>query len=192
MNIIRKSLALLGSVALLALLLAALMPRAARGVAAALVQVTNTSANPVPTSATSSLVPFFGHSCIEVVTTSCQVDNGAGEFVLTPTTAPNGSPVKWVVIDQVAGNCISLTANQITPGFILGVPAANDGGKDDAHFFRFPITPAVVSNFPTAGVFVFDTHIYVLPGNDLDTFISVLPANADGMCRLYFQGHLEI
>lgn len=45
---IRKAMSALGAVVLAALLLVALAPRAARGVAAALVQVVNTTANPVP------------------------------------------------------------------------------------------------------------------------------------------------
>lgn len=48
MNMIRKSMTLLGSITLLALLLTALTPRAAHGVAAALVLVSNTGADPVP------------------------------------------------------------------------------------------------------------------------------------------------
>jgi hypothetical protein len=48
MNLTRKALTTLGGVLLVALLIAALAPQAARGVAAALVQITNTTANPVP------------------------------------------------------------------------------------------------------------------------------------------------
>jgi hypothetical protein len=48
MNILRRTLTSLGGVLLAALLIAALAPKATRGVAAALVQVTNTPANPVP------------------------------------------------------------------------------------------------------------------------------------------------
>jgi hypothetical protein len=49
MNLLRKVVTSLGSITLAALLLAALAPKATRGVAAALVQVTNTASNAVPT-----------------------------------------------------------------------------------------------------------------------------------------------
>jgi len=55
MNMIRKSLTALGAVFLLALLLAALAPKAAHGVAAALVQVANTAAAPAITEDLSKL-----------------------------------------------------------------------------------------------------------------------------------------
>jgi hypothetical protein len=48
MNIIRKAISTFAGISLAVLLFAALAPKATRGVAAALVQVTNTSANPVP------------------------------------------------------------------------------------------------------------------------------------------------
>lgn len=48
MNLTRKTLTTLGGVLLVALLIAALAPKATRGVVASLVQVANTSANPVP------------------------------------------------------------------------------------------------------------------------------------------------
>lgn len=48
MNFIRKAITTLGGIFLAALLLAALAPKATHGIVAALVQVANTSANPVP------------------------------------------------------------------------------------------------------------------------------------------------
>jgi hypothetical protein len=48
MNIVRKAVSALGGIFLAALLIAALVPKATRAIVATLVQVTNTSANPVP------------------------------------------------------------------------------------------------------------------------------------------------
>jgi hypothetical protein len=48
MNLVNKAVTTLGGIFLTALLLAALAPKATHGVVAALVQVANTSANPVP------------------------------------------------------------------------------------------------------------------------------------------------
>ena len=48
MNLIRKVLTTLGGILLAALLIAALAPKATRGLTAAMVQVVNTNSNPVP------------------------------------------------------------------------------------------------------------------------------------------------
>ena len=48
MNLVRKTATTLGGIFLAVLLIAALAPKATRGIAAALVQVTNTASNPVP------------------------------------------------------------------------------------------------------------------------------------------------
>jgi hypothetical protein len=48
MKILSKAVSVLGGISLAALLIAALAPKVTRGVVASLVQVTNTSANPVP------------------------------------------------------------------------------------------------------------------------------------------------
>ena len=60
MNIIRKAFTTLGGIFLAALLITALAPKAAHGIAAALVQVANTTANPVPISDVAPLQPFQG------------------------------------------------------------------------------------------------------------------------------------
>jgi len=72
MNYIRKAVTALGGIFLAALLIAALAPRATRGIAAALVQVTNAPSNPVPTLDVESP----GYSTI--VSIGCQAQTSAG------------------------------------------------------------------------------------------------------------------
>lgn len=86
MNLFRKTLTLLGSILLAALLLAALAPRAARGVAAALVQVTNTTSTPVPTSDVSPLQPFE-QNCETSTAIVCQIPVPAGKRLVVQTAS---------------------------------------------------------------------------------------------------------
>jgi hypothetical protein len=92
MNLFRKSITLLGSIVLLALILAALAPRTARGVAAALVQITNTTSTPVPTSDVSPLQPFV-QTCIgvgpgyAVTGVDCQFSIPTGQRLVVETAS---------------------------------------------------------------------------------------------------------
>jgi len=97
MNLIRKALTTLGGILLAALFIAALAPKATRGIAAALVQVTNTSANPVPTVAADSPAnfPFAAPICFQIPLTC----GGAQSFIV-PTTTSTGLPVKRLVIEN--------------------------------------------------------------------------------------------
>ena len=84
-------------------------PRVVHAVTAALVQVVNTSANPVPT--TESSVRFQTALCSVTGTVASQVvnsctGNGGTNFVV-PTTTSAGATVKRLVVDNVSGYCSS-------------------------------------------------------------------------------------
>ncbi|HEY4949077.1 MAG TPA: hypothetical protein VIH88_01965 [Candidatus Acidoferrales bacterium] len=111
MNMIRKSVTFLGSITLLALLLVALAPRAARGVAAALVQVTNTSSNPVPVVA-SDLVnePFSTMTCafcdVLISSSGLDIPGPPPATFVVPSTDSAGNAVKLLVIRYVSAVCV--------------------------------------------------------------------------------------
>jgi hypothetical protein len=65
MSLIRKAVSALGGIFLAALLIAAIAPRATHAVVAALVQVTNTTANPVPVTQASAFHPFQSSCTVE-------------------------------------------------------------------------------------------------------------------------------
>jgi hypothetical protein len=77
-----------GAVALLAMLLAVTVPKATRALVAALVQVTNTTANPVPVSDVAP-VQAFVQTCRTIVTTGAFAENECNLVV------PAGQ--RWVV-----------------------------------------------------------------------------------------------
>jgi hypothetical protein len=114
MNIIRKAMTLLGSISLLALLLVVLAPRAARGVAAALVQVANTYSNPVPTSDVAPMQPYLSSCYANTPPISseaaCDLPVPAGERLvvqsvgISAVTSPGGRVTTAQLIATVSGN----------------------------------------------------------------------------------------
>jgi|ERR1700683_221919 hypothetical protein len=100
MNILRRAVTTLGGVFLAALLITALAPRAVRGITATIVEVTNTSANPVPTVSADANFPYEAFLC------------SGFECGLTPTSfsvpsaTTTGVPVKRLVIEDLNANCL--------------------------------------------------------------------------------------
>lgn len=101
MNIVRKTVTALGGIFLAALLIAALAPKATRGVVAALVQVVNTSANPVPTVDVQALNSFDANGFCEFIPS----DSGFNDFCFVDPiyTVPSG---KIAVVEHASGRCI--------------------------------------------------------------------------------------
>jgi hypothetical protein len=117
MNLTRKALTTLGGVFLAALLLVALAPRAARGVAAALVQVANTTSNPVPTYDVAPLNPFESTcSALELIGTE---DFGVAECQISPPTG------KRLVVQTVGVTANIPSSARVTSGFLSATAAGN-------------------------------------------------------------------
>jgi hypothetical protein len=113
-NIIRNAISALGGIFLAALMLAALMPRAARGVAAALVQIVNTDANPVATE---------DHARQAVVLSAFSESVSVGGEI--PFTSVNGSPFsvptgKRLVIEQISGALDLKSGSSVTGAALSG------------------------------------------------------------------------
>jgi hypothetical protein len=101
MNFVKRLLMVAGAVALAAIFGALLAPKAAHGIVATLVQVVNTSANPVPTLATDALRSFG-------VTGSCSLF-GTSECLIRPIyTVPAG---EIAVIESTSGRCFFNAGN---------------------------------------------------------------------------------
>jgi hypothetical protein len=189
MNSLRKTATTLGGIFLAVLLIAVFAPKVTRGVAAALVQVVNTTANPVPTTSVSNLVPFFANLCLEPAVFACQPNTN---FFIVPSTTPDGVPAKWLVIEQISASCTSFTANvSITPDIVFGVPQANTSQGITQQNFDFPTNPAATSGV-LGTVADSNVHIYIQRGFLVRGVLFVSPSGADGLCFVNLQGHLEI
>src|ERR1700732_1992067 len=93
MNILRRTLMALGSMTLVAVVIALAVPKAPHGVVATLVQVVNTSANSVPTSdAGAALEPFE----FEAISQTTPVNSTS---FTTPSTTAAGRAVQRLVME---------------------------------------------------------------------------------------------
>jgi len=105
MNLMRKAVSALGGIFLAALLIAALAPRATRGVVAAMVQVVNTSANPVP----NQDVDNRGRATMELLTCDSTLDRGT--LTCSPSfTVPAG---QRLMMDEIDGGCVTPSTNTV-------------------------------------------------------------------------------
>ena len=115
MNLIRKALTTLGGILLVAILIAALAPKATRAVAAALVQITNTSANPVPNrdvdNGPRQAVSLVAQSNLELAVFQ-QADDVIEAYVVPPG--------KRLVVDFISGTIRTPAGAHISDAFLLG------------------------------------------------------------------------
>jgi hypothetical protein len=150
MNVIRKAVSALGGIFLAALLIAALAPKATRGIAAALVQVTNTTANPVPTLDANS--PAYQPASLQI-----SLVEAASTSITAPSTLPSGGAYRELVINWVTGACFGDLASSLPAPFTISLQT--DGSQ--LSFF-----PATSSSGP-ATYFGTATSLYASPGSTI-------------------------
>jgi hypothetical protein len=121
MKLIQKSLAGLGGIVLAAILLAALAPKATRGVAAALVQVTNTSANPVPNRDVDN-GPRQAVSLVASANTEL-ADFQLADDRIEDYVVPAG---KRLVVEFISGTIRAPAGAHISDAFLLGATSSGE------------------------------------------------------------------
>ena len=173
MNILRKAVTTLGGVFLAALLITALAPRAVRGITATIVEVTNTSANPVPTVSADANFPYEALICVGE---ECPLPSPGAATFTVPTTTTTGVPVKRLVIEDVDATNCELMDGAVFVGLVQPPSADNNGlsGFGEMQSFFFAKQRATV-------------RIYANPG--ATAFVNA--ASTFGLCEVVFSGHLE-
>jgi hypothetical protein len=170
----------IGALALVASMMTLVAPKAVRAAAAALVQVTNTMANAVPTSdAGFAAEPFewegFGNTGPVL----------SANFT-APSTANDGRVVQRLVIEQVTASCQGTLAPAIR---VSAVPDAFSaaGSSLGAHpEFFIPFPPSPVANQQGLSQ---PTRIYVDPG--VTVFMNLV-SFGNGSCAFSAFGHLIV
>ena len=186
---------------------AAFTPRAVHAITAALVQVTNTSANPVPMAESSiryEASVCSGRGAISAAVGTCP--DGQNTFVV-PTVTSSGAAVKRLIVDNVSGFC-STYAN---PNLFLKVvqltgPVVPDsdakGSAQLNHFVPIVAPPFSYVNDANQGVLANvqetdyaygqTTHFAFLPGDTvrLGFFFFFASGNFDGNCIARIDGYL--
>ena len=149
MKLIQKKLAGLGGILLAAILIAALAPKATRGVAAALVQVANTSANPVPNrdidngprQGVTLVAGFVGDTKL------LPLIDAADRFGVTPYTVPAG---KRLLVQFISGQFQTPAGAHIFEATIFGdiLPHPGTGFSQ-----LIPVSETLAPQLLTAGTF---------------------------------------
>lgn len=167
MNIIRRAITTLGGVLLAALLIAALAPKATRGIAAALVQVTNTASSPVPNRDVDNPAtePFDVSLCVAKNFGTDPCGSETNSFIV-PTTTPDGRAVTRVVIEQVSGLCFTTQTVPLDlelfrlgtshPAIVIPSSIDSTGGIDFSLLVRLYLNPGeeVVFGPATGNIYV--------------------------------------
>jgi hypothetical protein len=114
-RLLKRALAVLGAFVVVAAIAAVVVPDAARGIAAALVQVTNTSANPVPNLDvnTPAEQPFETILCTSVGVFAGECPSSEPSEFVVPSTTTDGATVKRLVIENVSGSCAIGATTQV-------------------------------------------------------------------------------
>jgi len=156
MNIMRKAVSALGGVFLAALLIAALAPKAARGVAAALVQVANTAANPVP-------MLDVNNPAYQPASLLISLSGAGATSITTPSSLPSGGAYRELVINWVTGICFA-----DSPVFTISL--GTDGSQ-------LSFLTATGSSGSATTFFGSKTSLYASPGST----ISLVVLNGSGV-----------
>lgn len=132
MNTMRKAVSALGGI-FLAVLIVALAPEVARGVAA-LVQVTNTISNPVP-------MPDVDNPAHPAPTLESELDGAASTSITAPSSLSSGGAYRELLINWVTGRCLATAC--VTLPFTLsrspGPPITSPSGWQHSLRPREPI-----------------------------------------------------
>lgn len=185
MNFMKRVLMVAGATALAGVFALMVAPKAAHGVVAALVQVVNTSANPVPNLDvnTPAEEPLQAILCF---------DSGNGEcaalplpnFFVVPTTTTDGLSVKRAVIENLSGNCGGPSV-QVT-GLALSTFVKENIVTVSQAAATVPISPQS-GNF---AIFGQPIRLYADPGAEIGMVPYVSGGTGNYVCSVSLNGYL--
>jgi hypothetical protein len=184
MNFVRRALSALGGIFLAALLIAALAPRAAHAVVAALVTVTNTTANPVGTSDANNGAFQPVHFRIALNDNA----SSTGLIVNGPTIPAN----KRLVIENISVFALIGGNEQLD-----GVWLFNSGGLNYVLINPQTIDKYSIGSGDFQGIYDYNRPViaYYDPGDTLQMqiFRDPIPPNTgltkDSLVNMYITGH---
>ena len=212
MNFAKRTLMVVGVVTLAVLIVAVIAPNTAHGLVAALVQVTNTTANPVPITSVdlSNPIAIDQHCNLDIKSGLCSPESGPGSSHMY--TVPAG---KNLSLDSVGGMCEIFDSTGAKPTFYYAELVLNthplflnpqyqdvvvDDGKGEA-VTTYSFSQSLTAYLPATGVLDFSAALS--PGVYKDSsgrtvsgvFYSTLNPPMDQFpgragCDVTFFGHL--
>jgi hypothetical protein len=194
MNLLRRIVVGIAGVVIVALALELVAPKAVHAVVATLVQVENTSANPVSVTNGTDVAeqPFATSICKDTASgaicaaaaTEVGVSATPPATFTVPTTDSAGNTVKMLVIKFVSGTC---GGPESTPTLLTTVPAnAVNGITTAANFLIIGISPTTSGQNGEVNVDE-ATTIVAGPGSTVSMFANLAPGNG---CWLTVNGYL--
>src|SRR5579863_6448004 len=147
MRLIKRLLMGFGAVALVGTLLTLVAPKAVHAAVAALVEVANTSANPVPNADVNAPgeEPFQTLMCNAVGSMSCSGSEQPSIFSV-PTTTSDGLSIKRLVIEYVSVSCINNGVSQLQAGLLTEMDENPVNGVVHDSLIILPLTPSSPSS----------------------------------------------
>jgi hypothetical protein len=177
MNFSRKVATYLGFVVLAAILISVLAPKATRALVVTLVQVANTSANPVPTSEVNNP----DQATILVLTCSTQASTHGGSLGCeTGSSIPAG---QRFVIDRVEADCMTVPGNT----FGLGYISLTEGGGAIRHVL--PMS-SPETGFSTEYVLSQQVRYHADAGSYINFLVQTTDMTENTYCNFQADGYL--
>ena len=174
MKLLKEALGVLGALVVLMAIVALVAPKRAHAVVAALVQVTNTNSNPVPTQ-------DVGKDLATNEWFECSTSETGSEVVsCEPFTVPAG---QRFVIDEIDGFCVPAAGQSIQSGgasFIEGGAPALPS---------FAMTPEGTAGGSALYAYNVPTHYVVDPGSPI-TFLAITTGTGLSSCHFGMNGHV--
>jgi len=170
-----------GAVALAGVLLTLVAPKAVHAAVAALVEIANTPANPVPNADVNAPgeEPFQTELCAAIGGSGC--DTFVPATFVVPTTTSDGLNVKRLVIEAVGATCYNNGATQLLASFGTAI---NENQVSGSVYFNFvlPLIPSSAGNFTASSTPV---RAYADPGTTVAAVLNGTATSPAGAACVY-------
>jgi len=192
----KRILMVTGAVTLAAILSASIAPRAAHALVAALVQVTNTAANPVPTLDvhTPAEEPFQTQLCLGFGAFANQCL--APQIFTVPSTTTDGATVKRLVIEDFSGVCTSsqTSGNSFVESISLQTSVHENTVNSISSIIAFaPVAPPPLPAISRDQTFNQPVRLYADTGSLIELQFSAVGTDvvgSDVVCTATLNGYL--
>jgi hypothetical protein len=185
MRLLKQAMAVLGAVVVIAVIVVLVTPKTAHAVIATLVQVVNTSAQPVPIlNASAANEPFFASLCKVAGTGIVFSPNFCpphpGSFQVPQTTPDGAASVKRLVIEFVTAQCATHNGTLVDVELITDTPFP-------ARVYNFvPFSTGAVSSGNVSAVSQ-PTSIYANPNETYK--LDYIENGDDALCQATVSGY---
>jgi len=185
-----------GAVTLAAILSASIAPKAAHALVAALVQVTNTAANPVPTLDinTPAEEPFQTQLCFGFGAFANQCL--APQIFTVPSTTTDGANVKRLVIEDFSGGCETsqTSGNTFVESISLQTSVNENTVNSVSSITAFaPVAPPPLPAISRDQIFSQPVRLYADTGSFIELQFSAVGTDvigSDVVCTATLNGYL--